>query len=280
MTDKTTKLQRHMSRQGLSEEEVISALKSGATKKIRSTRGRVSISKNSFRYLLFSDAHIGHNKFHPELFDFMVQYTKQEKPDFIVNPGDHLEGMSGRPGHIYELSHIGFQQQIDYAAQLYSELDRFDHFGIDGNHDQWYEKKNNGGLIVGDELEARVKNYHNLGQDEGDIDASGIHIKLIHPGDGIAYALSYKLQKRIESLSGGEKPHILHSGHYHKSLYLYNRGVHGTESGTLCGQTKFMRAKGTPAHTGFWDCTVFHTKDGVQSYIPKWVPWFERGNIA
>lgn len=273
---KPTSLDRYLTKQGMTADEALNALKSGSGKQPVRGKRSIPISNKKFKYLLFSDAHIGHNKFQAGLFDYMVRYAKREKPDFIVNPGDHLEGMSGRPGHIYELDKIGFQQQIDYASQLYSELDMFDHFGIDGNHDQWYVKKNNGGLIVGDELEARVKNYHNLGQDEGDIEVGPVWMKLIHPGDGTAYALSYKLQKRIQSFSGGEKPHILHSGHYHKSLYLFDRGVHGTESGTLCGQTNFMKGKGIPAHMGFFMINVNYNKDGVERFQPEYIAWHEK----
>jgi hypothetical protein len=116
----------------------------------------------------------------------MVGFFKERKPDFILNAGDNLEGMSGRPGHIYELNCVGFKQQFNYCLELYKQLDEFDHYGIDGNHDQWYFKKNDGGVVVGEELEKSLKNYHHLGQDEGDIVVNKIKIKLYHGGDGTA----------------------------------------------------------------------------------------------
>ena len=236
---------------------------------------QVPISSNSFTFGCFSDPHIGQKKFSPELFDYMVRYFKKAKVDFILNPGDHLEGMSGRPGHVYELAQIGFDQQFKYALELYKQLDEFKHYGIDGNHDQWYYKKNDNGVVVGAELEKNLKNYHHLGQDEGWLTIKGIKIMLYHGGDGTAYATSYKLQKLIESFSGGEKPHIVLSGHYHKAMYMFSRGVHGFECGTLCGQTQFMKGKKIPAHMGFWVVKVTANKNGVERIVPEFIPWYE-----
>jgi predicted phosphodiesterase len=207
----------------------------------------------------------------------MVKTFKEAEIDFILNPGDHLEGMSGRPGHVYELTHIGFKQQFEYATSLYKQLNGTPHYGIDGNHDQWYYKKGDQGIVVGEELEKVLKNYHNLGQDEGNFHVNNIHIRLYHGGDGTAYATSYKLQKYIESLSGGEKPDIVLSGHYHKALYMFTRGVHGLECGTLCGQTGWMKGKKIPAHMGFGVVRVFTNEKGVERFVHEFTSWHEAG---
>lgn len=273
MKNTKTKLEKVIERQGLSEAEVIAAIKSSRSTKPTGTT-RVPISRSSFSFGYFSDAHIGHEKFNERLFNYMVKFFRKEKPDFILNPGDHLEGMSGRPGHIYELNQIGFAAQIKKAAELYSQLP-FEHYGIDGNHDQWFYKKNDSGIVVGEGLEQRVPGYHHLGQDEADLNFNGIKVKLFHAGDGSAYAISYKLQKLIESFSGGEKPHIVLSGHYHKALYMFVRGVHGFECGTLCGQSRFMRGKKLPAHMGFGLVKVYYNSRGVERLVHEFVPWYE-----
>lgn len=261
-------------RMGMTDEEAIVALKSLKSQRPSGVRS-IPISRSSFSFGYFSDPHIGNKKFNRELFDYMVRFFRQEKPDFILNPGDHLEGMSGRPGHVYELDAIGFQQQFNKAKELYDQLSDFPHYGIDGNHDQWFYKKNDNGVIVGQELERAVRNYHHLGQDEADLVVKGITIKLYHGGDGTAYATSYKLQKLIESFSSGEKPHIVLSGHYHKALYMFNRGVHGFECGTLCGQTSWMRGKKIPAHMGFGLVRVVPNSTGVERLTHIFVPWYK-----
>lgn len=139
----------------------------------------------------------------------------------------------------------------------------------------WYFQKGDQGTIVGEELQKSLKNFRNLGQMEGHIEVSGIRIMLYHGGDGTAYATSYKLQKLIESFSGGMKPHIVLSGHYHKALYLFSRGVHGMECGTLCGQTGWMKGKKIPAHMGFGLVRVYFNHRGVERFVHEFVPWYE-----
>jgi len=268
------KVQKLLKNSKLTEHELELIIKSAAKKP--SQGQKIEIGRPKFRYLYISDPHIGHEKFHPDLFEKAVLYSKKYDVDFIIHPGDHLEGMSGRPGQIYELTHIGFDKQLTYAAQLYDQFN-VPIFGIDGNHDGWYEDKNNAGAIVGKELEARVKNYTHLGQMEGNLNVDGVHIMLYHGADGTAYADSYKIQKLIESFTGGQKPNIIHSGHYHKHLTDFKRNVWGVESGTLCGQTRFMRGKKLEATQGFGIVTVSLTPNARDMEVEhRWVPYFEK----
>jgi len=71
-----------------------------------------------------------------------------------------------------------------------------------------------------------------------------------HPGGGSAYALSYSVQKIIESLEGGEKPAVGLYGHYHKLLSCNVRNVFAVQTGTQQDQTPFMRKKRLEAHVG------------------------------
>ena len=227
----------------------------------------------SAKMLVISDCHIGEKHFHEPLFDLSVKAS--EDCDFILDSGDHLEGMSGRPGHVYELSHIGYQQQINYCRELYSRFGGKQIYGIDGNHDQWFKQKGDIGVVVGEELSKTVKGYNHLGEWEGDLHIDGLWIRLFHANDGTAYANSYKGQQLINSLSGGEKPHIIFEGHYHKSLYQFSRNIHQFEAGTLCGQTIFMRGKKIAAHMGFWVVTAYWNKAGVTRLAMEWTPFYE-----
>lgn len=272
---KPSKIDKMLEKYKLSPRELETIIKSQAKKP---TQGlRIEVGKPKFRYLYISDTHIGHEKFHVDLFEKAALYAKQYSVDFILHPGDHLEGMSGRPGHIYELTHIGFHKQIEYAAQLYQEFGNKPIFGIDGNHDGWYEDKNSAGVIVGRELETRLKHFKHLGQMEGNLEVDGVHIMLYHGADGTAYADSYKIQKLIESFTGGQKPNIVHSGHYHKHLTDFKRNVWGMESGTLMGQSRFMRGKKLEAAMGFGVVTVCLTPQMRDLEVEhRWVPYFEK----
>jgi DNA polymerase II small subunit/DNA polymerase delta subunit B len=273
---KESKFTKSIDKMGLTEAEAIDILRSLRTGHKAIDPTKITISGDSFCFGYFSDAHIGSKYFNPELFAYMVKFFQQEKPDFILDAGDHLEGMSGRPGHVYELSQVGFGQQFKYAVELYKQLAPIPIHGIDGNHDMWYFQKGDQGIVVGEELEKHLANYHNLGQSEGVLEINGIRIMLYHGGDGTAYATSYKLQKLIESFSNGMKPHIVLSGHYHKALYMFSRGVHGLECATLCGQTGWMKGKKIPAHMGFGIVRVFYNHRGVERFVHEFIPWYEK----
>lgn len=262
-----------MEKQGLTEKDVLGLLRSSQAKP--SQKQRLRTGTNTARMIVISDSHIGHEQFDEPLFMEAVKRANKEKVDFVLHPGDHTEGMSNRPGHVYELDLIGYNEQMNKVCQLYDQFN-VPMFGIDGNHDQWFKQKSDIGAVVGEDIDRRVKNYTHLGEWEGRVDlGQGIEILLFHGNDGTAYATSYKLQKLIESFTGGEKPAAVFSGHYHKAMYAFIRNVHGFESGTLCGQSQFMRGKKIPAHKGFWDVTMKYNKKGIQELTPKFIPAYD-----
>jgi hypothetical protein len=79
---------------------------------------------------------------------------------------------------------------------------------------------------------------------------------VMHPGGGSSYAYSYRPQKIVESLSGGEKPGVLIIGHYHKLSCNLIRNVWMLQAGTTMDQSVFMRKKGLEAHVGGFIVTL------------------------
>ena len=220
-----------------------------------------------------TDTHIGSSFFDESMLFQAFDEFKKEKVDFIVHAGDVTEGLSNRPGHVYELTHIGYDQQKSYAVDLFSQWTDTDIYAIDGNHDRWYIKSN-GAFIVKD-IDKAVSNFHFIGHDEGDISLNGkATLKLWHGEDGNSYALSYRLQKLLESLSGGEKPSVLIAGHVHKYVKIFERNVHCVSSGTLERQTKWMRGKKIAAHVGFVVVDIWVNKSGVCKFSDTWYPFY------
>jgi hypothetical protein len=273
ITKEEQRMLKLIEKRGLQPDELKAILDSSQYKPSKTVKH--PISGRSVKYGYFSDSHIGHKNFREDVFEHMVRMIKREKPDFMINTGDTLEGMSGRDGHIYELDKIGFQEQFDYAKDLLSQIP-VQIYGIDGNHDEWYKNKGNMGIVVGEQLDKQLPNYTHLGEREGWLKlAPNISLYLYHAGDGTAYANSYKLQKLVESFTGGNKPSIVHSGHYHKSLYQFARNVHGFEDATLCDQTPYMRGKKIPAHVGYGFVEVFKDKNGVNRLKHEFVPFYD-----
>jgi hypothetical protein len=224
----------------------------------------------------YSDPHCGEKHFIEPLWHSMVKTFKREGIKHVYCPGDNLEGMSGRPGHIYELAHIGASAQLNYATALFHEAPDIQFHVTDGNHDQWFKEKGNIGLVTGVELQKRNPNVEFLGEWEALVSlAPNVKMMLFHANDGTAYADSYKIQKLIESLEGGKKPQIILSGHYHKQVAIFRRNVFAFECGTLCGQTRFMRGKKLQAHKGFGIIDIQVGKRGVERLNHEFFPYYD-----
>ena len=212
---------------------------------------KLPITTKRTKYMMISDTHIGHKNFREDAWEDVVKMSKYV--EFITFSGDILEGMSGRDGHIYELDYIGATAQMDKAVELLDQIS-CPIYGITAtdSHDGWFSTKGNTGFEVGPELDRRVKNFEFVGYDVADVTfANGMRHRMVHPGGGTAYAISYKMQKYINSITGGDKPHVMQQGHYHKLEYLFYRNIHGFDSGCLQDQTIFMQKKGTPAMVGY-----------------------------
>ena len=243
-----------------------------------------SVSKKHFHYFnrnhvklgIMSDTHIGHSRTDEDFIVSAFKHFAKAQVEAVYHAGDLLEGMSGRDGQIYELSHIGFQAQMDAAVELFKESP-VKIYGITGNHDAWYMKKQNMGVNVGKALEERLPGkFEFLGESEADVElAKNIKMKLFHPNDGTAYAISYKPQKLVESLGGGEKPNIIIEGHYHKSLQMFTRNVHIFEAGTFMNQSEFMRLKKIPSHKGYWILDIYYGGRGVERLVTEFVPRYD-----
>jgi predicted phosphodiesterase len=232
-----------------------------------------SWSNSSFKFAAMGDTHIGHILSNRDWWDKACSFIAEEKCDFVLHAGDITEGMSGRPGHYYELAQVGMDAQVKEAVERISQLP-VKMKAITGNHDGWAFKSV--GFDPGVKIaEVIPDKFEYLGMDEADLDIGGVKIKLWHGGDGSSYALSYRTQKFIEGLTGGEKPHVLLSGHAHKSICFECRNVMVFEVGTLCGQTSWMRGKKLAAHCGFWIIEIWpDPAGGIQRIKQEWIPFF------
>jgi hypothetical protein len=104
-------------------------------------------------------------------------------------------------------------------------------------------------------------------------------LSVVHPGGGSAYALSYSIQKIVESYEGGEKPNVALYGHYHKLWAGIIRNIWVVQTGTAQDQTPFMRKKRLEAHVG--GCLVKLEQDPESGAIVGMTPtiwkYFNKG---
>lgn len=234
----------------IEKQKVFALSTSGKKYRIRSAKRR------TYKCALTSDWHIGSLCANEEALVAFYQYAvSQGVRDFYCS-GDILDGHGIYRGQTFELRDVGFDRQLDALVKVVKQFPKSakTHF-ITGNHDASFSKKI--GLAVGPQIEANCHNFSFVGADFGQIVVntpnSDIRIALIHPDGGTAYALSYKSQKIIESWEGGQKPHILGIGHFHKAEFMPKyRNVKALQAGCFQEQTPFMKRKSLASHVGAW----------------------------
>jgi len=219
-----------------------------------------------------SDLHLGSKYTDPGFIEEAFRVFVDEGVDFVTLGGDITEGVSHRQGHCYECSYIGVDAQVEHAIEVLSPWKDMPMYAISGNHDAWSFKA--AGVDPAKYICDGVGIQY-LGYDEGDIEVNGCRIRLWHGQDASSYAHSYRIQKIVESFTGGDKPDVLLAGHVHKMGYWMDRHVHCVSTGCIQKQSKWMRGKRLPAHTGFWVIRMVINEKGVGSFAPKWFPFYQ-----
>ncbi|WP_446744310.1 hypothetical protein [Silvibacterium acidisoli] len=203
----------------------------------------------------------------------------------VFNAGNWIDG-EARFNKSELVTAPGMDKQLDYMIDNYPVRPGITtHYIAGDDHEGWYQQRE--GIEVGHYLQMRAeeqgrKDLRYLGYAEADIrlrfGTGEAVMRLVHPGGGSAYAISYTDQKRAESYQGGEKPHIELVGHYHKFNHGYPREIHTLQGGCTCDQTMFMRKKRLQAHVGFSTVKIKQDINGaVERFVVEWFPHFDRG---
>lgn len=198
----------------------------------------------------------------------------QEGISTVYHTGDIDEGEQMRKGHQYECYNQGVDDHVDEIVANYPLRDGITTHFVTGNHDASMLKLS--GVNIGTMIAHRRPDMQYLGQDSAVIQLTdNCTLELRHPGDGTAYALSYKLQKMIEAMSGGEKPNILAVGHYHKQEQLFYRNVHAFQTACLQAQTPWMRGKQISAVLGGWLLELrLNCDGGIERIKSEFFPFY------
>lgn len=255
---------------GLVEQDVIKLLQS--THKQAPAIINSRLKGKQFTFGLVSDTHLG-SKFEAidQLHTF-YEICKKRRVDFMLHSGDLVDGSASmHKGFLYDLHKLGADDQINYVIDSYPNNGLKTYY-ILGNHDYSHEKAN--GTNIAKPITSKREDLIYLGDVEADLNINGIKIRLYHAGSN-AYAISYPMQKYINSIQGGAKPNIICAGHLHSSYYLPYRNIHAIGAGCFEWQTSWMRSKGMQAVVGGWIVTVRHHKGEVQSISTEFVQFYK-----
>jgi biotin operon repressor len=205
-----------------------------------------------------------------ELYDIY----QAEGIETVYHTGDIDEGEQMRPGHQYECYNQGADDHVKEIVKNYPRRAGVKTYFITGNHDHSLIKR--AGYDIGKPIADQRDDMVYLGQSWAAVNLTpNCILELRHPGDGTAYALSYKMQKMVDAMSGGEKPNILAVGHYHKVEYLFYRNIHIYQTGCLQAQTPWMRGRQIAAMLGGWIVEVHVDEEGTITRVKhEFIPFY------
>lgn len=186
----------------------------------------------------------------------------------------------------YEIHTSGMTPQVEYLINNYPKRKGIiTKFITADDHEGWYVQRER--INIGEYIQLKAEkigrnDLEYIGHVEADIPFEGINgqswMRVMHPGGGTAYALSYTPQKIVESFSGGDKPRILLLGHFHKLDYCFPREVHCIQMGCTCDQTIWMRKKHIQAHIGAGILEFILGPDGTINRIKvEFITFFDKG---
>jgi UDP-2,3-diacylglucosamine pyrophosphatase LpxH len=252
---------------------------------LRELQAKEKIAVHNFfdkraRFGVLTDVHIGSLYSREDVLNAAYDTFEKEEIEHVYIPGDILAGEKMYRGQRLEIYAHGADAQIEeFVNRMPRKSGITTHF-ILGNHDLSFWKRS--GVDVGDRIATERKDMDYLGKEEADVvigkGKRTVRLRLSHPGKGTAYALSYQPQKYIEALSGGQKPHIILMGHYHKAEMLPSyRNVFLIQCGCIESQTPYMRRMNIAAHVGFWiiDFTI-NQPNNLSRFKAEFFAMFEK----
>lgn len=237
-----------------------------------------------YKFGVTGDNHLGSNHERLDVLNALYDLYESEGVDTVYNTGNWIEGEARFNRH--DIRVFGMGSQVDYFVENYPQRKGITTYFVAGDdHEGWLQQREQ--IIIGEFAEDRARragreDLKYIGYVEADIElkapGGSRWMKVMHPGGGSAYALSYAAQKLVESFQGGEKPAVLLYGHYHKFDYNYAREVHAVGTGCTVDQSIFMRKNKIQAHVGGVLIDFNQAPDGtINRFRVEWLPFYDRG---
>lgn len=220
------------------------------------------------KLLLISDTHLVNKADRLDILRYLYEKAEDEGIKHVIHAGDLTDGMyTNRPQHLYELRCLGFDEHLDYVVEKYPQFSGKTYF-IGGNHMYTYYR--NGGSDLGAAIAKQREDMIYLGPDTADLKIGKIGIQIHHGSGGKAYAVSYKLQRYIETLPQDKKIDIVLQGHYHNAMYMYYMDKHCFQIGALEDETPFSRSMGFKNEKScYWLDIELDDRGEIHSITPR-----------
>jgi DNA polymerase II small subunit/DNA polymerase delta subunit B len=257
---------------GVTKKQLQSILRSKKAKKPKVLKRY--ISDNVFKFGAIADTHFCSREDRVNELHTFYQICKKSGIKHIFHAGDIIAGWGIYAGQENEVTEFGAHNQAQKVIDQYPKVEGITTYFITGNHCLSFYKRS--GVDVGKIIASKRPDMVYLGQYAADCEFNGIKIRLLHPDGGGAYAISYSVQKLVEKMSSGTKPHIFIVGHDHTAFYSYIRNVHCIRPGCFEGQTTFLLRKGIMPAIGGFTCEARKGKgkDAVVALTSTFINFF------
>lgn len=220
---------------------------------------QVPSNLDHLKLLLISDTHLASKYDRLDILRYLYQKAEDKNVNYILHSGDLVDGRSNRPQHIYQLKETSYTGQRDYVIDKYPKSN-IKTFVVSGNHEaMWY--KQCGADILRD-IATQRQDLIYLGSDCEDLKIGKLKIRLYHGKGGGAYAKSYKLQKYLDTIPLGERPHILQTGHIHQAFYMKQDKTHCFQTSCLQDLTPYERSQGFNNDKSCWWLDIYMDNKG------------------
>lgn len=245
---------------------------------------RKNYNNKWYTYGVLGDTHLGSKHERLDVVKALYDRYEEEGITEVFHTGNWIEGEMRLNKH--DIKVFGMDAQINYFLEHYPQKKGITTYFVAGDdHEGWYQQRE--GIEIGRHLEQMAvgggrKDLRYLGYVEADVclkaDTDERIMRVCHPGGGSAYALSYSVQKLVESYQGGEKPSVLLYGHYHKYDVNYYREVYCVGTGCCVDQSIFMRKNKIQAHVGGIIMRLQQAPTGeITRMQHEWLPFYDRG---
>jgi len=237
--------------------------------------------ENPLKLGLISDTHLGISPEYSAIDELRrtLEIFAERGVSTVLHAGDLTHGTSARhPGLEYEMAPgvVGADDQVKYVVDNYPRIDGIKTLFITGSHDLWVYKKS--GFDVGRAIEIARDDMQYLGPERAHIfvgPEKKTRITLHHPDGGSSYAMSYRPQKLVEAMTGGEKPHIYILGHFHRFGIFRPRNVITIMLPGFQWNSPFYQRKGLEPEVGGVYLEVDLSEDGgVILFRTELIPYY------
>ena len=232
--------------------------------------------EHHIRIGVVSDTHIGNVNTQMTFLNHLYDKFEELGINDVYHCGDISDGYYPvRSDQVYELFAHGADRQVDYIVNNYPKRNGIMTHFITGNHDYTFVR--NTGYNIGPAIARRRTDMEYLGHNNAVVWLTpNCDMELNHPADGSAYAMSYSIQKYIDSMAGGCKPKILLNGHHHKYMTLFYRNIHAIEVPCTEAQTPFMKSKRLAAHLGGLVLDIYVDDEGtITRFQTEMIPLYK-----